>query len=259
MDEPERNSPDTPFTYYQALYGDLKKHMSSEMANVRLEMSHWGPLASWTEEEYNRFIPLYQSTDSMRIMPYPDLREGPLSEVFYQIMRSRHIMRLSGREVPQLVILQTWVLPENPKLPTIPELRVMAYQAILSGAETVSFFSYEPDVWAKTPGFTEGFRELMSELTSWTRLYRGQRVETILDRRGILTSYIGSEGSARVRLRINTNRESAADLEGLTIQTALNVTSTQSQPDDTISRSSCEPAPRVQCRPTRRCRPRHLK
>ncbi|MBC7967613.1 MAG: hypothetical protein H7Z17_16995, partial [Fuerstia sp.] len=30
MDEPERNSPQTPFSYYQALYGDLRKAMEQE-------------------------------------------------------------------------------------------------------------------------------------------------------------------------------------------------------------------------------------
>ena len=219
MDEPERNSPDTPFSYYQALYGDLKKAMEQDYPKVPLQTSHWGPLASWNADEYQKFIPLYQSTDVIRIMPYPDLHEGPLGEVFYQMLRSRHIMHLAGRDIPQLVILQTWVLPENPKLPTIGELRVMAYQAILTGAETVSFFSYDPELWEKTPGFTQGFRDLMRELTTWTRQYKGNNVETTMSPDGILRATIVTSDNRRVGIRVNTNRGETDQMPGLAIWT----------------------------------------
>ena len=73
--------------------------------------------------------------------------------------RSRQLMRLAGRELPQVVILQTWVLPEKPELPTIDELRVMSYQAMLAGADTVSFYNYDPQLWQRTTGFTEGFTD----------------------------------------------------------------------------------------------------
>ena len=129
MDEPERNSPDTPFSYYRDLYTNLRARLDREMPHVALEISHWGPLSSWTPEFYAAFAPLYQSADRIRLMPYPDLNEEPLSEVYYQMLRSRRLMKLTGRNLPQVVILQTWMLPENPKLPTMAELRVMAYLA----------------------------------------------------------------------------------------------------------------------------------
>jgi hypothetical protein len=219
MDEPERNSPNTPFSYYQALYGDLRKAMQQDYPNVPLEMSHWGPLASWSNEEYEKFVLLYQSADLIRIMPCPDLREGPLSEVYYQMLRSRQIMKLAEHEIPQLVILQTWELPKNPKLPTIGELRVMVYQAILTGAETVSFFSYESKLWSKTPGFTEGFRDLMRELTTWTRRYKGDLVETSMSPDGILHSQIATANNQRVEIRVNTNRFQTRTMPGLAIWT----------------------------------------
>jgi hypothetical protein len=159
MDEPERNSPETPFAYYEALYVDLRDRFERELPGVKLDISHWGPLKSWQAEQYQLFVPLYRATDRIRLMPYPDLNEGPLNEVFHQMQRSRQIMDLAGRQLPQVVILQTWVLPEDPKLPTIDELRVMAYQAMLSGAETISFFNYDPLLWDKTPGFSEGFAQ----------------------------------------------------------------------------------------------------
>ncbi|MGE0760969.1 MAG: hypothetical protein AB7O38_28415 [Pirellulaceae bacterium] len=152
MDEPERNSPETSFQFYRSLYQDVRAYFDRERPGTKIELSHWGPLASWEEEDYRRFVPLYRAADRMRLMPYPDLDEGPLDEVFLQMVRSRRVMQLAGRELPWVVILQTWVLPEEPKLPTIDELRVMAYCAMLGGAETVSFFSYDPAVWDRTPG-----------------------------------------------------------------------------------------------------------
>jgi hypothetical protein len=219
MDEPERNSPQTPFEFYEALYKDLRTVLDKELTGVRLEMSHWGPLRGWDEQTYQQFVTLYRSADVMRIMPYPDLREGPLSEVFYQMMRSRRIMARAGRELPLVVILQTWVLPEDNKLPTIGELRVMVWQAVLSGAETVSFFSYEPETWKKSPGFTEGFREMMAEFSAWMQLNRNAVFETSIDSQGILNSLITRTDGSRYRMRINTHREPVNDLPGLAIQT----------------------------------------
>jgi hypothetical protein len=219
MDEPERNSPQTPFEFYEALYKDLRTVLDKELTGVRLEMSHWGPLRAWDEQTYQQFVTLYRSADVMRIMPYPDLREGPLSEVFYQMMRSRRIMARAGRELPLVVILQTWVLPEENKLPTIGELRVMVWQAVLSGAETVSFFSYEPEIWKKSPGFGEGFRDMMAEFSAWMQLNRNAVFETSIDSQGILNSLITRTDGSTYRMRINTHREAVNDMPGLAIQT----------------------------------------
>jgi hypothetical protein len=151
-------------------------------------------------------------------MPYPDLNEGPLNEVFYQMMRSRHIMELAGRELPQVVILQTWVLPDDPKLPTIDELRVMAYQAMLAGAETVSFFSYDRELWQKTPGFAEGFAELMHELTDFSRRFRTATVETRMESNGLLTARLILPGTSSAIVIVNTNRDPIGNLAPLQVQ-----------------------------------------
>jgi hypothetical protein len=217
MDEPERNSPETPFSFYQRLYQNLRTHLDRELPGVKLEISHWGPLRSWPPEQYQSFVKLYQATDRIRLMPYPDLNEGPLDEVYFQMMRSRYLMKLAGRELPQVVILQTWVIPENPKLPTIDELRVMAYQAILSGADTVSFFSYDPELWQKTAGFTEGFADLMHELTDFSRQFRTARVETRMDQHGVLTATLTLAGSNSVSVVVNTNRHPVQGLEPLQV------------------------------------------
>ncbi len=176
-----------------------------------------GPLRSWTPESYESFVTLYRATDRIRLMPYPDLDEGPLEEVYFQMMRSRHLMKLAGRELPQVVILQTWVLPENSKLPTIDELRVMAYQAMLSGADTVSFFSYDPELWQKTPGFTTAFADLMQELTDFSRRFRTATVESSMNPQGVLTATLFLPGSSPVSVVVNTNRSRVQELAPLQV------------------------------------------
>jgi hypothetical protein len=166
MDEPELNAPETPFSFYVDLYERLRQQLARELPGVRLEISHAGPHASWDQRYYDHFSALYEAADVMRIMPFPDLNEGPLSNVYFMILRSRELMRIAGRQLPLVVILQTWVLPPESKLPEMAELRVMAWQAMLAGAETLSFFDYNPEVWSQTPGFHDQFAELMQELTS---------------------------------------------------------------------------------------------
>jgi hypothetical protein len=217
MDEPERYAPDTSFNFYRSLYKDLRAHFDKESPAVKVEISHWGPLASWTPARYQSFVPLYQATDRIRLMPYPDLDEGPLGEVFYQMLRSRKVMALAGRELPQVVILQTWMLPEDPKLPTIDELRVMAYCAILGGAETVSFYHYDPAIWQKTPGFSEGFASLMKELTGFCRRYRGASVESRINAAGVLTATPKPLQGPVISITVNTNRFPVDGLESLAV------------------------------------------
>lgn len=226
MDEPERNSPDTPFGYYIDVYEQLKPQFQQEFPATRLEISHWGPLENWTDQHYEYFSFLYEAADVMRIMPYPDLREGPLDDVFYMMRRTRRLMDLAGRELPLVVILQTWILPPENKLPEIPELRVMAYQAMLSGAETVSFFDHNPEVWRQTPGFEQGFRNLLKEVTAFAHRYRDWSVESEITGSGVLTSTLTSPTGSQIRLQVNTQRTAVNDLAGLEIrQTVVHTTS----------------------------------
>jgi hypothetical protein len=217
MDEPERHAPDTPFPFYKALYRVLRTRFDREMPGVQLEISHWGPLESWPLEAYRLFKPLYQATDRIRLMPYPDLYEGPLSEVYFQMQRSRHIMQLAGRNLPQVVILQTWALPNDTKLPTIEELRVMAYQAMLVGADTLSFYNYDPSLWQQTPGFTEEFAKLMQELTRFSHTFRTASVQSQMGTDGILKATIDLPGQAPVLVTVNTNRQQIGDLDPLAV------------------------------------------
>ena len=218
MDEPERNAPGTPFQFYVDLYQSLKNRLVEGLAGVKLEISYWGPLSKWDQEYYDYFSNLYVSADVMRIMPYPDLQEGPLSEVYLMLQRSKRAMRQAEVEIPHVVILQAWVLPPDEKLPTIDELRVMAYQAMLAGAGTLSFFEYKPEVWQKTKNFTEGFQELMLELRSLRQRLNGASIESTLLENGVLEATVHWPTGRTDAIRINTNRFDQDDLKGLEIR-----------------------------------------
>ncbi len=250
MDEPERNSPETPFEYYVDLYDDLRAKMTGPLADVPLEISYWGPLASWDQRYYEYFSLLYEACDVMRIMPYPDLHEGPLSEVFLMIQRSRRAMRLAEVDRPHVVILQTWVLPPKNQLPTLEELRVMAYQAMVGGATTVSFFEYKPDVWSKTPGFSEGFAELMTDLRGVRQRYSGATLESTLDENGIVKVNATWASGKVHRMKINTNRTSSSGMQPLAIEdSSLNADSVASAAQHGYSNVSC---PTARPRPVRK-------
>ncbi len=218
MDEPGRNAPDTPFGFYIDLYEQLKPKFAEELRGTRLEISHWGPMASWDSRYYDYFSFLYEAADVMRIMPYPDLHEAPLDDVFFMIQRSRKMMKIAQRELPLVVILQAWLLPPDGRLPEIEELRVMAWQAMLSGAETVSFFEYNLDVWNETPEFHEQFRQLVAELTALSLRYRTCSVETEMREDGILNSTLTSPSGLMTQIEINTRRHSVGFLKPLGIR-----------------------------------------
>lgn len=218
MDEPDRNTPETPFSFYRDLYEQLKPRFRGEFPEARIEISHWGPMASLNSAQFEYYSILYQAADVMRLMPYPDLHEAPLDDVYFIIQRSRKLMKMANRELPLVVILQTWVLPPKNKLPEINELRVMAWQAMLSGAETISFFDFNQDIWAQTPGFTEGFRSLMKELTGLSQQYRDHVIETTMMANGILKSTLTSSTGDTTRFEINTQRHAVSGLGPLEIK-----------------------------------------
>ena len=217
MDEPERNAPDTPFAFYRSLYQRLRRELDITLPEVGLEISHWGPLQDWPPLAYRMFIPLYQAVDTMRIMPYPDLFDAPLREVFDTIQRSRQIMTMANRKLDLIVILQTWIAPPSNQLPTINELRVMAYQAVLSGSTTVSFYDYNPEIWNDFNGFHDGFASLLNELTSLGKRYHNADISTTMSPDGILRSRIAIRGTLAATIVVNTNRHAVDNLEALEV------------------------------------------
>lgn len=217
MDEPERNSPETPFSFYVDLYHQLRERLDSELPGVPLEISHAGPYASWDQRYYDYFATLYEAADVVRIMPFPDLNEGPLSDVYFMILRSRELMKIAGREPSLVVILQAWVLPPESKLPEIAELRVMAWQAMLAGAQTLSFFEYNTEVWSRTTGFHDQFAELMHELTSLRDRLRDATIRSRMDADGVLHAQANWPTDHVEFITINTNRTRAGNLAPLAV------------------------------------------
>lgn len=218
MDEPQRNSPETPLDYYVKAYNQLRPRLDRELPGVALEISHWGPLAEWDPLDYHLFADLYRAADVMRIMPYPDLDEGELGDVYLMMQRSRALMKKVNRELPLLVILQAWTLPPKSELPTIGELRVMAYQAMLSGAVTLSFYHYRPEEWAGTPGFDRQFALLMQELTSLSREFADATIEARLSDNGIFDAVLTSPRGEVTTIRVNTKRTRVDGLAPLAIE-----------------------------------------
>ena len=270
MDEPGRNSPDTPFDYYIDLYQQLLPNFRQQFPNTRLEISHWGPMASWDTQDYQSFSSLYAAADVMRIMPYPDLHEAPLDDVFLIVHRSRKLMQIAKRDLPLVVILQTWILPPDNKLPEISELRVMAYQALFSGAETISFFDYNTEVWKQTAGFEVGFRNLMSELTSFSRRHRDDVMTSTLGADGVLSVKLVSPAGVQTSVFVNTRRYAVKTLQPLEIRVTMDVLSLDALSPDVLSKdgpSQDSPAhrpspnqtlgkPRTGCCVPKRCSPR---
>jgi hypothetical protein len=133
------------------------------------------------------------------------------------ILRSRELMRVAGREPSLVVILQAWVLPPESKLPEIAELRVMAWQAMLAGAQTLSFFEYNTEVWSQTPGFHDQFAELMQELTSVSNRLRDATIRSRMDAEGVLHAQAHWPTGHVEHITINTNRTSAGYLAPLAV------------------------------------------
>ena len=206
------------FSVMDDLYNELRPRFDRELPGVSIEISHWGPLHSWNEIDYTIFRPLYKAADVMRIMPYPDLFEGPLQDVYFTMRRSRKLMRMVGREMPLVVILQAWTLSPESELPTIDELRVMAYQAMLGGAETLSFYHYRPQEWDRTPGFHEAFAGLMKELTRLSDRYSDAAIQSKMTKNGVLEALITLSSGETTVIRVNTNRRSVDGLQPLEVE-----------------------------------------
>ena len=102
----------------------------------------------------------------MRIDPYPIAAGKPLRIVFDWIATAREMMREIGHDVPLTVILQTWNSGEGNRveIPSIPQLRAMAYLAMFSEVDTLSFFDFNPREWDRVPAFRQEFQNLMTEL-----------------------------------------------------------------------------------------------
>ncbi len=175
MNDPERFPPE--------LYVDIRSKLRQKYSTVPLSLTLYGPKSGAAEQELRLFADYLPAIDVLRIDPYPVVAQRSLLEVWAYIQRARELLRVQGRQLPLTVILQTWSPGDGadgaPMLPSLAELRVMAYLAMLSEAEVLSFFDYNLDVWNRAPGFAEGFRSLMNELTAFSQELSAAKLKTL--------------------------------------------------------------------------------
>jgi hypothetical protein len=165
MDEPIHND---PTIHTPEFYLDLRKRLRGQGDRTPLSLTIYGPKLGWDDEHNALFGRYVDAVDVLRIDPYPVVAEAPLRLVYDWPRKAQTFIAQTGRRIPLTVILQAWSPGDDeqgvPELPEIEQLRVMAYLAMFSGADTVSFFSFDPAVWDRKPGFREGFELLLKEV-----------------------------------------------------------------------------------------------
>jgi len=165
MDEPIHND---PTIHSPEFYQGLRTKFREQGDRTPLSLTIYGPSLKWPAEYDALFGRYVAAVDVLRIDPYPVVAEAPLRLVYDWPRKAQTFIADTGRRIPLTVILQAWSLGDDeqgvPQLPEIDQLRVMAYLAMFSGADTVSFFSFDPAVWDRKPGFREGFEGLLQEI-----------------------------------------------------------------------------------------------
>ena len=160
-------------SYPASYYAGMLPSFRSQYPNIRLGFTLYGPWFDINNNHNlfpfityaNALMPYYQEIDMVRIMPYTYYYGYPHSQVVRMIEMSRQLIDSTGRDIAQTVVLQTWSDTDltNPQFPSIPELRVQIYSVLLSGVEGVSFFTFNPEVYNKIPGFMTDFQNLIAE------------------------------------------------------------------------------------------------
>lgn len=165
MDEPIHNNPQI---HSPEFYQELRTKFREQGDRTPLSITIYGPKLGWDDEQNALFGRYVEAVDVLRIDPYPVVAEAPLRLVYDWPQKAHTYIAKTGRRILLTVILQAWSLGDDeqgiPQLPENEQLRVMAYLAMFSGADTVSFFSYDPSVWDRKPGFREGFEGLLKEM-----------------------------------------------------------------------------------------------
>lgn len=194
MDEPYLNGVEKHPAQY---YVELRQKIHTVYPRLPLSLTEYGPSPSWNEERKKIFQAYLPSVDLLRIDPYPVLVKKPLRAVYDWIRLARNLMK--ERPIPIVTVLQTWTETlASPELPTLEQLRVMAYLALFAESETVSFFDYNAAIWGKVPGFEDGFVALIAELKLVASRFRGYRIHHCIDDFGIFRAHLWKKHSKYV-------------------------------------------------------------
>jgi hypothetical protein len=172
MDEPIHNNPSI---HSPEFYQELRTTLREQGDRTPLSLTIYGPSLKWPDDYDALFKGYVDAVDVLRIDPYPVVAEAPLRLVYDWPRKAQAFIAETGRRIPLTVILQAWSPGDDdqgiPQLPEIDQLRVMAFLAMFSGADTISFFSFDPAVWDRKPGFREGFDGLLKDMRQVQRQF----------------------------------------------------------------------------------------
>jgi hypothetical protein len=143
-----------------------------------LSLTMYGPQTIWPTPWCRVFLDYLKAVDILRIDPYPIVAGKPLRLVGDWIHLARLLMASAHRVLPLTVVIEAW--DSGVGLPSIDQIRVMAYIAMFSGADTLSFYDFHPATWYATAGFVQGFTAMMSELTGLAREFADAKIYPIL-------------------------------------------------------------------------------
>ena len=217
MDEPIYNDPvKHPPEFYQR----VRRHLRQNGIRSPLSLTIYGPKPEWDGDQIDLFRGYLEAIDILRIDPYPVAGSRALRTVYDWSKAAQNFINDSGRHIKLTVILQAWADGDDPdtglpKLPSVAQLRNMAYQAFFSGAQTVSFYSFDPSVWERYPGFLDGMRQVAAELR-WLFRHYAHHFRASIDDEGVIA--VRSLQPHLPGFLINTTAEQRQGLEPLEIQ-----------------------------------------
>lgn len=190
-----------PLHYYQ----DLQPKIKAVAPDIKLSLTEYGPQLEWSPTKLDTYKKFLSLVDIIRLDVYPIAGKRELRTVFDWLHLCREMMLEINHVIPVTVILQAWNSGDEGEIemPSVPQMRVMAFLAFFGGADTISFFEYNIREWNKIPGFQQGLTELVAELKDLSVHYRDWSIDSRMSLDGVLTA-TATNGSQSELITINT-------------------------------------------------------
>lgn len=191
-----------------------------------LSLSFYGPEESWDileSEFYSQSLP---TIDLLRVNNYPYCDPNHYRQIWMWNENARRYMSLANVDIPICTTLQAWANPdshsEKRMMPTPQELRVMAYQVLLSGAAVVSFYQFEPANWALFPDYQNQFQAMVQDLVQFINALQVGNATSILGYDSVVRTWLTDSNGNRSMYYVNTGHAPNYNnnLAGLEIATA---------------------------------------
>ncbi len=212
MDEPIFNNPSI---HPPEDYVELRAKLA--LFDIPLSLTQYGPKEEWSDNEKALFRSYIHAVDVMRIDPYPVVAKRPLRTVYDWVHATRRMIEEDiKRNIPITVILQAWADGDDsrgqPNLPTPEQLRVMIYLAAFSGADTVSFYNFDPPVWDRFPGFQNALLSYVKEIIDLRTYLSDASINSVFENQHVFRISAVSKDGLAYCIRINTNEMPFGDL-----------------------------------------------